>query len=106
MVRARRAAYRDGVLGSLFAPWRRRSTWWDLGYSVLSLPIGALTFTFAVSMAATSLGLIVTFLLAIPFLWLLFVAVGAWAASSDPGGRRGGSGAGGEADAGGLVLQA
>ena len=66
-------AYGDGVLGSLFAPWRRSSTWWGLGYSALSLPIGVVSFTLAVAAAATSIGLLITFPLAIPFVWLLFV---------------------------------
>lgn len=66
-------AYGDGVLRSLFAPWRHRSAWWDLGYSALSLPIGIVSFTVATTVAATSLGLLITFPLAIPFLWLLFV---------------------------------
>ena len=68
-----RAAYRDGVLGSLFAPWRRRSTWWDVGYSVLSLPLGIAFFASATALSAASIGLLITFPLAIPFLWLLFV---------------------------------
>ena len=73
MAGCRRRAYRDDVLGSLFAPWRRSSTWWDLGYSALSLPVGAVSFSLATTAAATSLSLIITFPLAIPFLWLLFV---------------------------------
>jgi signal transduction histidine kinase len=73
MAGRRTRAYRDLVLRRLFAPWRRASTWWDLGYSVLSLPIGALAFAAATTLAATSLGLLITFPLAIPFLWLLFL---------------------------------
>jgi signal transduction histidine kinase len=61
------------VLRSLFAPWRRSSTWWELGNSVLNLPIGIVAFTAAATLGGTSLGMIITFLFAIPFVWLLFV---------------------------------
>ena len=73
MAGSRRAAYRDDVLGPLLAPWRHRSTWWGLGYSVLSLPIGVLSFTLVTALVATSVGLAVTFVFAIPVVWLLFV---------------------------------
>ncbi len=66
-------AYGDLVLRSLFAPWRRRSTWWELGHCVLSLPIGIASFAAATALAAVSIGLLITFPLAIPFVWLLFV---------------------------------
>jgi signal transduction histidine kinase len=61
------------VLGSLFAPWRRSSTWWALGYSVLSGAIGTVTFTVLVALTATAGSLIITFPLAIPVVWLTFV---------------------------------
>src|SRR6478736_7066281 len=73
MVGVGRSAYRDGVLGSLFTPWRRRSTWWDLGHSVLSLPLGIVFFASATALSAASIGLLITFPLAIPVLWLLFL---------------------------------
>jgi signal transduction histidine kinase len=73
MARPGTEPYRDPVLGSLFAPWRRSSTWWTLGYTVLSGVIGVVTFTLLVTLAATSGSLIITFPLAIPLIWLTFV---------------------------------
>ncbi len=61
------------VLRSLLAPWRRSSTWWSLGHSTLNLPIGIATFSLVVSLATTSLGLVIVFLLAIPLLWVLWI---------------------------------
>ncbi len=66
-------AYGDPVIRSLFAPWRRRSTWWELGHCVLSLPIGMASFAAATALVALSVALLITFPLAIPFVWLLFV---------------------------------
>jgi signal transduction histidine kinase len=65
--------YRDGVLGSLVAPWRRSSTWWVLGYTLLSGIVGTITFSVLLTLAATSGSLIITFPLAIPLIWLTFV---------------------------------
>ncbi len=73
MAADRRRAYRDGVLGALFVPWRRSSTWWQLGHVALSLPIGVVAFVAVVVLAATSASLVITFPLAIPVVWLLFV---------------------------------
>jgi len=73
MVTTGSSAYRDLVLRTLFAPWRRTSTFWAIGHSALNLPIGAVAFSVAVTLAATSLGLLITFPLAIPVIWLLFL---------------------------------
>ena len=62
------------VLRRLLDPWRHASTWWALGHSALSLPLGMVSFAVVVGLASTSTGLLITFPLAIPFLWLMFLA--------------------------------
>ena len=36
------------------------------------MPMGVITFTFIITLLATGAGLLITFLLALPILWLLF----------------------------------
>jgi signal transduction histidine kinase len=62
------------VLRSLLAPWRRASTWWALCHLASDVWLGCLTFTAVVALGATALALAITFPLAIPVVWLLFVA--------------------------------
>lgn len=62
------------MLSNLFAPWRRRSTWWDLCHVTTDIWVGALSFTVIVTLASIAGSLVITFPLAIPFAWLLFVA--------------------------------
>jgi signal transduction histidine kinase len=61
------------VLALLFRPWRTTRTWRVLSHSLLDLVVGAITFTLTISLLATTVGLLITFFLAIPVAWLLFV---------------------------------
>jgi signal transduction histidine kinase len=64
----------SGVLGELFRPWRTVKTWWALVHLQLDLWIGIFTFSAAVTLLSISVGLLITFPLALPFIWLLFMA--------------------------------
>lgn len=64
----------SAVIGRLLRPWRTASTWWDLGYATLSLPFGAVSFSLAAALATTGVSLLITFPLAVPVLWLLWIA--------------------------------
>lgn len=44
-----------------------------VGYVLTAVPVGALAFGTVVALLATSAGLLITFVLALPFAWLLFV---------------------------------
>jgi signal transduction histidine kinase len=66
-------AYGDGVLTTLTSPWRRAATWWTVVHLLLDLWVAVLVFSVVVTLAATALGLAITFPLAIPVVWLLFV---------------------------------
>jgi signal transduction histidine kinase len=61
------------VLAVLFRPWRTTRTWRVLGHSLLDLIVGAITFSVVVALLATTVGLLITFVLAVPVAWLLFV---------------------------------
>lgn len=65
--------YRDSVIGILLRPWRTSRTWWSLVHSVLDVPVGIVTFIPAVVLLSTSVGLLITFPIAIPFIILLFL---------------------------------
>lgn len=61
------------MLAALFRPWRTTRTWRTLGHSLLDLVMGSITFTLIVTLLATTVGLLVTFVFAVPVAWLLFV---------------------------------
>jgi signal transduction histidine kinase len=61
------------VLADLFRPWRTARTWRVLSHALLDLLVGTITFTIIVTLLATSFGLLITFFLALPVAWLLFV---------------------------------
>jgi signal transduction histidine kinase len=63
------------VLRELFRPWRQVSTWWSLVHLSLDVFVGTVTFTVAVVLLSLSVSLLITFPLALPFVWLLFVGV-------------------------------
>jgi signal transduction histidine kinase len=66
-----------GVIPALLRPWRTTRTWRGLGYIALDVLFGAISFTVIISLLALTVGLLVTFPLAVPFAWLMFVcAVG------------------------------
>jgi len=54
-------------------PWRHPSTWWTLTHLVTDIVVGTVTFVVVITLLALSLGLLVTFFLAIPVFWLLMV---------------------------------
>src|SRR5690242_17587281 len=56
----------------MFDPWRP-STWWVLTHLVTDAVVGTITFTVVITLLATTLGLLITFFLAIPVFWLLMV---------------------------------
>ncbi len=47
--------------------------WLAAGYNVTALPVAAVTFSLIIAMLSTSVGLLVTFFIALPFAWLMFV---------------------------------
>src|SRR5215471_12564370 len=56
-------------------PWRDgASTWWALTHLLLDAAVGSITFSVTFSLLVTTVALLITFPLAIPFAWLLFVA--------------------------------
>jgi signal transduction histidine kinase len=55
-------------------PWRQPWRLWKLGcYNVTALPVAAVTFSLIIAMLSTSVGLLITFVIALPFAWLMFV---------------------------------
>jgi signal transduction histidine kinase len=61
------------VFTALFRPWRTARAWKSLGFIALDLPISVITFSVTVTLLVTSVALLITFPLAIPVAWLLFV---------------------------------
>jgi len=61
------------VMRDLFRPWREQSTWWSLTHLLLDAFVGSFTFSVVVTLLATTVALLITFPLALPFAWLLFV---------------------------------
>ena len=55
-------------------PWRHPLRLFrTLGYVLTALPVAAITFAITIALLATTAGLLITFVLALPFAWLLFV---------------------------------
>ena len=55
-------------------PWRHpRRLFRTLGYVLTALPVAAITFAITIALLATTAGLLITFVFALPFAWLLFV---------------------------------
>jgi signal transduction histidine kinase len=71
---ARRVPYGVTVIRDLLRPWRESLTWWRLTHIVLGVFVGTCTFTLMVTLLALSVSLLITFPLALPFVWCLFVA--------------------------------
>ena len=61
------------MLGTLFRPWTTTRTWRTLSHALLDLLVGAITFSVIISLLATTVGLLITVVFAIPIAWLLFV---------------------------------
>jgi signal transduction histidine kinase len=55
-------------------PWREASTWWSLTHVLLDAAVGSISFTVVITLAALSIALLITFPLALPCVWGLFVA--------------------------------
>jgi hypothetical protein len=62
------------VIRELLRPWRRAQTWWSLTHALLDVFVFTCTFTCMVVLLSLSVGLLITFPLALPFIWLLFVS--------------------------------
>src|SRR5687767_1786757 len=59
---------------NLLRPWRHPWRLWRAAcYNVTALPVAAVTFSLIIAMLSTSVGLLVTFFIALPFAWLTFV---------------------------------
>jgi signal transduction histidine kinase len=55
-------------------PWRHPWRLWRVAcYVVTALPVAAVTFSLIIAMLSTSVGLLITFVIALPFAWLTFV---------------------------------
>ena len=67
-------AYLGGVMKEVLRPWREASTWWSLTHVLLDAAVGSIAFTVVITFAALSLALLITFPLALPCVWGLFVA--------------------------------
>jgi signal transduction histidine kinase len=61
------------VIRDLLRPWRESLTWWRLTHIVLGVFVGTVTFTVIVVLLSLSVALLITFPLALPFAWALFV---------------------------------
>jgi signal transduction histidine kinase len=61
------------VIRQLLRPWRQAQTWWSLTHVLLDVIVSGLTFSVTITLLALSVGLLITFPLALPFIWLLFV---------------------------------
>jgi signal transduction histidine kinase len=68
------------VIRDLLRPWREATTWWSLTHVLLDVLVGALTFSVTITLLATSFFLLLTFPLALPVVWALFVSSRAMAA--------------------------
>lgn len=60
------------MLTTLLRPWRERRTWLALVQMATTVLVSIVTFTFAVTLIATSAGLLIVLPLAIPVIWVLF----------------------------------
>jgi signal transduction histidine kinase len=66
--------YGGPVLTAVLRPWTTVATWRALVHSLLGVLFGAITFSVVIALLATTVGLLVTFPLALPVAWLLFGA--------------------------------
>ena len=61
------------MIRDLLRPWREQSTWWALTHLLLDAFVGSITFSVVFTLLAVTVSLLITFPLALPFAWLLFV---------------------------------
>ena len=71
-------AYGDAVIDELLAPWRTATTWRRLSSVALAPVLGTVSFTVVIVLLSVTTGLLITFPLALPFAWLLFVSARAF----------------------------
>jgi signal transduction histidine kinase len=69
------------VIRDLLRPWREATTWWTLTHVLLDVVVGTVAFTVTVVLLATGAALLITFPLALPVIWALFVCSRAMAAA-------------------------
>ena len=62
------------MIRDLLRPWRDVTTWWSVTHVLLDVWVGIATFTALIALFATSVVLLITFPLALPVIWALFVA--------------------------------
>jgi signal transduction histidine kinase len=62
------------VIRTLLRPWREASTWWSLTHVMLDVLVGTVTFAVAFPLLVTTFALLITFPLALPVAWALFVS--------------------------------
>jgi hypothetical protein len=63
----------SAVIRDLLRPWREATTWWSLTHVLLDVVVGTVAFTVTVVLLATGGALLITFPLALPVIWALFV---------------------------------
>ena len=68
------------VMRELLRPWRTTTTWWSLTYLLLDVVAGAVLFSVTFTLLVTATVLLITFPLALPVAWGLFVSARAMAA--------------------------
>jgi signal transduction histidine kinase len=73
MLRRGRVPYGVRVIRDVLQPWRDSRTWWRLTHIVLGPFIGICSFVAVVVLLALSVFLLITFPLALPCAWALFV---------------------------------
>ena len=65
----------DDTMPRLLRPWRSPDQLWrSFAFLAIGVPLGIVSFTAVVTLASLTAGLLITLVLAIPALWLLFVA--------------------------------
>jgi signal transduction histidine kinase len=62
----------DGMFNPL-RPWRHPARLFrTIGYNLTALPVGVVTFATVITLLVLSVGLLITFILAVPVIWMLF----------------------------------
>jgi signal transduction histidine kinase len=62
------------VFARVLGPWRRSSTWWTLTHLTTDVVVGLVACSVVLALLVSSVVLLITFFLALPVIWLLFVA--------------------------------
>ncbi|HEX6421981.1 MAG TPA: sensor histidine kinase [Acidimicrobiales bacterium] len=67
------------MIRDLLRPWRSATTWWALTYVLLDVVVGSVLFSVTIALLAAAVFLLITFPLALPVAWALFVSARAMA---------------------------